>query len=123
MARISLEERQERVLNKLLSRASKVLKDAGEDSVKEWLNNDLTLALVDAMDADLLKLQLDWSNGTMSKKQSELAQAKVQVFTQLKDYLESGHIWLEEIQLKREEEIENAKSDRQPRNSGTDESS
>jgi uncharacterized protein YllA (UPF0747 family) len=103
MARIGVRERQERLLNKLLEKSTKALEDASEEAVEEWINHPLTVALEELVEADILQLQLYWANNSLTDEQDDVSQAKIEVFSQIQDYLESGRSWLEEEKLKREE--------------------
>ncbi len=106
MARVALEAIQERVLANLLAKSQTKLEAAGEFEVSEWLSHPLTIALEELIDADILQLQLQWSSNGLDSEQAALAKAKIEIYSQVRDYLTSGHNWLEELRIERESEEE-----------------
>lgn len=98
--RVQLEESLEHQLLKTVEEVEELNSGADEQEVQDWFDSPLTLALVKSIEADLLGLSLGFITNGMDVEAMKVAQAKIEVFGQIRTYLESGETWLEE---KREE--------------------
>jgi hypothetical protein len=114
------EEQVENLLLRALERAAYKNKDSDLEDVEDWLNNPLTLSLLNTIHAYILGMTLGFMTNQLDRQQRRIASAKIAVFGQIREYLSSGTTWLEEKKL--EEKLRDVNSNGAPRNSGADES-
>jgi len=103
MARTTLEETLEHLLLKRLEDAQTVNDASDEQEMEDWFDNPLTKALIDTIEADLLGLSLGFITNRLNLEQRKMAQAKIEVFSQIREYLEGGESWLEQQREERED--------------------
>lgn len=116
MARVTPEEQIEHQLLKKLEDAQIRNDEADEQEVIDWFNNPLTIGLIETIEADLLGLTLGFLTNGLSIEQRKYAQAKIEVFQQIRTYLDSGETWLDKLR----EERQDATSERALRSGETE---
>lgn len=116
MPRVAVEELLEHHLLKRVEDAETLNKQSDEQEVQDWFDSPLTMALINTIEADLLGLSLGFVTNGMDLEAIKVAQAKIEVFGQIRAYLESGETWLEELR----EERQDATSERTLRSGETE---
>lgn len=116
MPRETLEEHLDAYLIRRLESITEANELADRHDVSDWISHPLTEALSIGLEADILNLGIGFMSNGLTLDERKTATAKIEVYNQIREYLESGILWLET----KEEKEEDADSNRTPRSIETE---